>query len=147
VALGQKLTHSFKETEVPKKWYLVDAADQTLGRLASRTAHILRGKHKPTYTPHTDCGDFVIVVNAEKIRVTGKREELKTYFRHTGYPGGATVRTFQDVMRKNPSEVVSHAVKGMIPHNRLGARLVRKLKVYNGAEHPHVAQKPETITF
>lgn len=145
--MGQRLTHSFNESEVTKKWYLVDAADQTLGRLASQTARILRGKHKPTFTPHTDCGDFVVVVNADKIRVTGKREELKTYFRYSGYPGGATVSSFRDLIRKDASRVITHAVKGMIPHNRLGARLVRKLKVYNGPEHPHAAQKPEPITF
>lgn len=147
MTLGQKLTHSYKESEVQKKWYLVDAADQTLGRLASQTARILRGKHKPTFTPHNDCGDFVVIVNAGKIRVKGKREELKTYFRHSGYPGGATVTSFREMMRKNPSEAVRHAVKGMIPHNRLGARIVKKLKVYDGAEHPHSAQKPEPMTW
>lgn len=147
MAMGQKLTHSFKESEVSKKWYIVDASGQTLGRIASHTARLLRGKHKPTFTPHTDCGDFVVIVNAEKVRLTGKREELKTYFHYTGYPGGATVRSFRDVMRKNPSEVVYMAVKGMIPHNRLGARVVKKLKIYNGSDHPHTAQQPEPITF
>lgn len=145
--MGQKLTHSFKESEVTRKWYLVDAAGQTLGRLASNTARILRGKHKPTFTPNADCGDFVVVINADKVKVTGKREELKTYFHYTGYPGGATVRSFRDVMRKNPSEVVTMAVKGMIPHNRLGARVVKKLKVYNSADHPHAAQQPEPLAF
>ena len=147
MALAQRLTHSFKETEVTKKWYLVDASNQTLGRLASSTARLLRGKHKPQFTPHTDCGDVVVIVNADKVRVTGKREELKTYFHHTMHPGGATVRSFRDIMRKNPSEVVFKAVKGMIPHNRLGARVVKKLKVYNGPEHPHTAQQPEPIKF
>jgi len=147
VALAQRLTHSFNETEVTKKWYLVDATGQTLGRVASNTARLLRGKHKPQFTPHSDCGDFVVVVNADKVRLTGKREELKTYFHHTMHPGGATVRTFQDVMRKNPSEVVFKAVKGMIPHNRLGARVVKKLKVYNGSDHPHAAQQPVPIKF
>jgi large subunit ribosomal protein L13 len=145
--MGQRLTHSFKESEVSKKWYLVDASGKTLGRIASRTATLLRGKNKPTFTPHTDCGDFVVIVNADKVKLTGKREELKTYFHYTGYPGGATVRSFREIMRKNPSEVVFKAVKGMIPHNRLGARVVKKLKVYNGAEHPHQAQGPEPITF
>ncbi len=147
MALAQRLTHSFNETEVTKKWYLVDATGQTLGRVASNTARLLRGKHKPQFTPHSDCGDFVVVVNADKVRLTGKREELKTYFHHTMHPGGATVRTFQDVMRKNPSEVVFKAVKGMIPHNRLGARVVKKLKVYNGSDHPHAAQQPVPIKF
>lgn len=145
--MGQRLTHSFTEAEVSKKWYLVDAAGQTLGRVASNTARLLRGKHKPTFTPHSDCGDFVVIVNAEKVKVTGKREELKTYFHFTGYPGGATVRSYREIMRKNPSEVVFMAVKGMIPHNRLGARVVKKLKVYNGSDHPHAAQKPEPIQF
>lgn len=145
--MGQRLTHSFKESEISKKWYLVDAAGQTLGRLASHTARLLRGKHKPTFTPHTDCGDFVVIVNADKVKVTGKREELKTYFHYTGYPGGATTRSYKEIMRKNPSEVVFMAVKGMIPHNRLGSRVVKKLKVYNGSEHPHTAQKPEPISF
>ena len=147
MALAQRLTHSFNESEVTKKWYLVDAAGQTLGRVASNTARLLRGKHKPTFTPHSDCGDFVVIVNAEKVKLTGKREELKTYFHYTGYPGGATVRSFREIMRKDPSEVVFMAVKGMIPHNRLGSRVVKKLKVYNGSDHPHAAQQPEPIQF
>jgi large subunit ribosomal protein L13 len=143
--LAQRLTHSFKESEVQKKWYLVDASGQTLGRLASRVAHILRGKHKPTFTPNTDCGDFVVVVNAGKVKVTGKRTDMKTYFHYTGYPGGATIQSYKELMKTKPERVIEHAVKGMIPHNRLGARIVKKLKVYRGDAHPHAAQKPEQM--
>ena len=143
--LAQRLTHSFKQTEVTQKWFLVDAAGQTLGRVASHIAHILRGKHKPMFTPNVDCGDFVVVVNADKVKLTGKRTELKTYFHYTGYPGGATVESFKDLMKTDPERVFTHAVKGMIPHNRLGARVIKKLKVYKGPEHPHAAQQPETI--
>jgi large subunit ribosomal protein L13 len=145
VALAQRLTHSFRQDEVDKKWYLVDASGQTLGRIASRVAHILRGKHKPIFTTNVDCGDFVVVINAEKVKLTGKRPELKNYFHHTLYPGGATVETFKDLMKTNPERVFMHAVKGMIPHNRLGARVIQKLKVYRGTEHPHAAQKPEPL--
>ncbi len=145
--LAQRLTHSFKQSEIEQKWYLVDVEGQTLGRIASRIAHILRGKHKPTFTPNADCGDFVVVVNADKVKVQGKRNELKTYFHFTGYPGGATVEKYREVMRKNPEKVVRHAVKGMVPHNRLGAQIIKKLKVYRGTDHPHKAQKPEVLTF
>ena len=147
MALGQRLTHSFKESEVEKKWYLVDASGKTLGRVASRVAHVLRGKHKPVFTENTDCGDFVVVVNAEKVKVTGKRTELKTYFHYTGYPGGATVDSFKELMKSKPERVMEHAVKGMIPHNRLGARIIKKLKVYRGTVHPHAAQKPEPLNI
>ncbi len=147
MALSQRLTYHFKEVEVTRKWFIVDAGGQTLGRIASRVAHILRGKHKPIFTPNTDCGDFVVVINADKVKVTGKRDELKTYFHYTGYPGGAKVDTFRHLMRTNPVKVVTHAVKGMIPHNRLGAQVVKKLKVYRGTEHPHASQKPEPIKF
>jgi len=145
VALSQKLTYHFKENEVVKKWYIVDATGQTLGRIASRVAHILRGKNKPVFTPNSDCGDFVIVINAEKVRMTGKREEQKTYFHYTGYPGGATFESFRDLMKTKPERVFTHAVKGMIPHNRLGAQVIKKLKVYKGTTHPHAAQKPEPL--
>jgi large subunit ribosomal protein L13 len=147
VALAQRMTHSFKEDEVDKKWHLVDADGKTLGRVASRVAHILRGKHKPTFTPNADTGDYVVIINAEKLKVTGKREDLKTYFHHTGYPGGATVESFKDLMKKNPERVFTHAVKGMIPHNRLGARMIKKLKVYRGASHPHAAQRPQPVNL
>ena len=145
MALAQHLTYSFKEIEVEKKWYLVDASGQTLGRLASRVAHILRGKHKPVFTTNIDCGDFVVIVNADKVKVTGKRHELKTYFHYTGYPGGATFELYKELVKKNPERVVTHAVKGMVPHNRLGARIIKKLKVYRGPNHPHSAQKPEPV--
>lgn len=147
MALAQRLTYSFKENEIQKKWYLVDASGQTLGRIASRVAHILRGKHKPTFTPNIDCGDFVIVVNADKVKVEGKRTELKQYFHYTGYPGGATWQSYKELIKTKPERVFEHAVKGMIPHNRLGARIIKKLKVYRGAEHPHKAQMPETINL
>jgi len=147
VALAQRITHSFKESEITKKWYLVDAEGKTLGRVASNVARLLYGKHKPQFTPNADTGDFVIIINAEKIKVTGKRTELKTYFHYTGYPGGATVEEFKNLIKTNPEKIFQHAVKGMIPHNRLGARIIKKLKVYRGTEHPHQAQQPETINF
>lgn len=143
MALAQRLTHSYHNDEVVKKWYVVDAGGQTLGRVASRVAHLLRGKHKPIFTPNVDTGDFVVVINAEKVKLEGKRTELKTYFHYTGYPGGATVESYKELIGKDPERVFRHAVKGMIPHNRLGARIIRKLKVYRGPTHPHAAQKPE----
>ncbi len=147
MALTQKLTYSFKQSEVQQKWYLVDANGKTLGRLASRVAHILRGKHKPIFTPNVDTGDFVVVINADKVKVEGKRTELKTYFHFTGYPGGATVEKYKELMRTKPEMVLTHAVRGMIPHNRLGARIAKKLKVYRGPEHPHKAQRPEPLAL
>lgn len=145
MTLAQRITHSFKEDEIEKKWYLVDAKDQILGRIASRVAHILRGKHKPLFTPNVDCGDYVVVINADKVKIAGKREELKEYFHYTGYPGGATVESYRELIKTNPEKVFFHAVKGMIPHNRLGTRIIKKLKVYKGADHPHKAQKPELL--
>jgi len=145
VALAQRLTHSYTKSEVDRKWYLVDAGGQTLGRVASRVAHILRGKHKPVFTPNADCGDYVVVVNADKVKIAPKRNELKTYFHYTGYPGGATVESYKEMMKTNPERVFMHAVKGMIPHNRLGVRVIKKLKVYRGTNHPHAAQKPEAV--
>lgn len=145
MALAQRLTYHFKQNEVNPKWFLVDANGLTLGRIASRVAHILRGKHKPIFTPNVDCGDFVVIVNAEKVKLTGQRSELKTYFHHTLYPGGATVQSYKELMKTHPERVFEHAVKGMIPHNRLGARVIKKLKVYRGVDHPHNAQKPEPI--
>ena len=143
--LYQRLTYSFKQNEIERKWYVVDASGKTLGRIASRVAHVLRGKHKAAFTPNIDCGDFVVVVNADKVKVRGRREDLKTYFHYTGYPGGATVESFKELMKTDPQRVFMHAVKGMIPHNRLGARVIRKLKVYAGTSHPHAAQKPEPL--
>lgn len=143
--LGQHLTTSFKQNEIPRRWYLVDAEGQTLGRVASGVAHLLRGKHKPIFTPNVDSGDFVVVINAGKVKLTGKRPLKKEYFRYTGYPGGARYESFKDLINTNPEKVFIHAVKGMIPHNRLGRRVITKLKVYGGPEHPHAAQKPEKI--
>lgn len=147
MSLVDKSTTFFREGDVAQKWYLVDANGKTLGRVASEVARLLRGKHKPQFTPNADVGDFVIVVNAEKIQVTGKRTELKEYFHYTGYPGGAIFQQFKDVIKMHPERVVEHAVKGMIPHTKLGRRIIKKLKVYAGNQHPHVAQKPETIEF
>lgn len=145
VALTEKQTYFFKNEEIAKKWYLVDAKDKTLGRIASQVATILRGKHKPSFTPNADIGDFVIIVNADKVKLTGKRPELKEYFHYTGYPGGAKFESFKDLIKTKPEKVVMHAVKGMIPHNRLGRRLIQKLKVYAGPNHPHQAQQPESL--
>lgn len=130
-----------------QKWYVVDAADQRLGRLATEIAMILRGKKKPTYTPHMDTGDFVIVVNADKVVVTGKKSEQKLYRRHSGRPGGMKVETFNQLQARIPERIIEKAVKGMLPKNALGRKLFTKLKVYTGADHPHKSQKPETLTI
>ncbi len=147
MAFVDKSTTFFREGDVAQKWFVVDANGKTLGRIASQVARILRGKHKPQFTPNADIGDFVIVVNAEKVKVTGKRTELKEYFHYTGYPGGAIFQQFKDVLKTHPERVIEHAVKGMIPHTKLGRQIIKKLKVYAGTEHPHAAQKPEVIEF
>ncbi len=136
-------TFTPKKEEIERDWYVVDATDQTLGRLASRIAPMLRGKHKPTFSPHLDCGDFVIVVNAEKVRVTGRKLDEKIYYRHTGYPGGIRQINLRDLLAKNPERVIQRAVKGMLPKNKLGRRMIKKLKVYAGDTHPHEAQQPK----
>lgn len=136
-------TYMAKPAEVERKWYVIDAADQTLGRLSSEVASILRGKHKPTYTPHVDTGDFVIVVNASKIKLTGDKLSQKKYRWHTGYPGGLKEMDYATLLQKKPEKAIEAAVKGMLPHNRLGDKMFKKLKVYRGSEHPHQAQKPE----
>ena len=136
-----------KQETLDQKWYVVDAADQRLGRLATEIAMILRGKNKPTYTPHMDTGDFVIVVNAEKVVVTGRKNEQKLYRRHSGRPGGMKTETFDQLQARIPERIIEKAVKGMLPKNALGRKLFTKLKVYTGAEHPHTAQKPETLTI
>jgi large subunit ribosomal protein L13 len=141
----EKVTRSFKTSDTLQKWHLVDADGKTLGRLATHVARLLRGKHKPEFTPNADLGDFVVVVNASKVKVTGKRQELKEYFHYTGYPGGATFERFQEILQKHPERVIEHAVRGMLPHNRLGRSMFKKLKVYGGPEHPHRAQKPEVL--
>lgn len=141
-----RTTKFYKVSDIQRKWHLVDANGKTLGRVATTVARLLRGKHKAVFTPHTDLGDFVVVVNASRIRLTGKREELKEYFHYTGYPGGATFERFRDLVRKHPERVFEHAVRGMLPHNKLGSRIIRKMKVYSGPEHPHVAQRPEPFS-
>ena len=134
-----------KKETVERKWYVIDANDVPLGRVASRAAHILRGKHKVTYTPHIDCGDNVIIINAEKVKLTGNKEEKKMYYNHSMYPGGLRERTAKVMRERYPEEMVERAVKGMLPHNRLGRQMYRKLFVYKGSEHPHMAQKPEVM--
>ncbi|HZK42941.1 MAG TPA: 50S ribosomal protein L13 [Syntrophomonadaceae bacterium] len=136
-------TFMAKPLEVERKWYLIDAEGQTLGRLASEVATILRGKHKPIYTPHVDTGDFVIIINAEKIVLTGKKLDQKKYRSHSGYPGGLKETTYRSLMDKRPEKAVEAAIKGMLPKNSLGSKIFTKLKVYKGSEHPHQAQQPE----
>jgi len=138
-------TVSANKATVNKEWVVIDAADQVLGRLSSRIALILRGKNKPSYTPHVDCGDNVIVINADKVRLTGKKMTDKIYVRYTGYPGGQRFSTPKELLNRKPLSVVEHAVKGMLPKNRLGAELFRNLFVYTGTEHPHEAQQPKVI--
>ena len=138
-------TISIREQDTQHDWYVVDAQGQTLGRLASRVATILRGKHKPSFTPHVDCGDYVIIVNAEKIHVTGQKMSQKKYYRHSGYPGGLKEATLRDQLQKFPDRVLESAVRGMLPKNRLGHRIFKKLKVYAGPDHPHQAQQPKPL--
>src|SRR2546423_9718180 len=140
-------TFSAKATDVSRKWWLIDAQDQVLGRVAVKAANLLRGKEKPIFTPHVDTGDFVVVINAEKVRLTGKKEELKTYMSFSGYVGGHKSENVRPRRERHPELLVERAVRGMIPHNRLGRAGYRKLKVYRGAEHPHAAQQPETVKF
>jgi large subunit ribosomal protein L13 len=138
-------TYSAKPGEVTREWYLVDAEGKTLGRLATQIADTLRGKQKPQFTPHVDTGDFVIVVNAEKIQVTGNKLDQKRYYRHSGYPGGLRSRTLREQLERRPTEVLRVAVKGMLPKNRLARQQITKLKIYAGPEHPHEAQNPKTL--
>ena len=140
-------TISLKKSEISKEWWVVDAEDQILGRFASKIAQIIRGKHKPNFTPHMDMGDFVIVLNAEKIKVTGNKERDKTYFRHTGYPGGVKETSLSLLRRKNPEKILMNAVKGMLPHNRLGRNILSNLKIYKGGNHPHEAQTPKELNI
>lgn len=134
-----------KKDDIEREWYLIDAKDKTLGRLASKIATILMGKHKPYYTPHLDCGDFVVVINADKIRLTGSKLEKKIYWWHTGYFGGIKSRTAKEMLQRKPEFLLYHAVKGMLPKNNLARKMIKKLKVYRGESHPHVAQKPKKI--
>ena len=138
-------TVTLSEKQVPRKWFVVDAKDVVLGRLASRVAHILKGKHKPSYDAHHDMGDHVIVINAEKAKLTGNKFSAKTYFRHSTYPGGGKFVTYQHLLQKDVEKPIRKAVLGMLPKNTLGRRMLLKLHVYGGAEHPHVAQKPENL--
>ena len=138
-------TYMATPSTIERKWYVIDAEGQTLGRLAAQVAAVLRGKHKPTYTPHLDSGDNVIVINAEKIKVTGRKEEQKNYYRHSGYTGNLKTIPYKVMMEKHPERIIKIAVKGMIPHNVLGRTMLDKLHVYAGSEHPHQAQKPEVM--
>ena len=138
-------TYSPKPGDIQREWHVIDADDVILGKLAVQVANLLRGKHKPTFAPHMDMGDFVIVVNAEKIAVTGDKRTAKLYHRHSGYPGGLKSRTLQEMLDRRPEEVIRLAVKGMLPRNRLARKQLTKLKVYAGPEHPHVAQKPQPL--
>jgi len=137
-------TYSAREVDIQRRWLVVDAEGKTLGRLAAQVAMVLKGKHKPMYTPHMDTGDHVIVINAAKVRLTGTKPEKKEYFHHTMYPGGATWTKLAEVLQKHPERIVQRAVRGMMPKNKLGNAMFKKLKVYAGAEHPHEAQQPET---
>jgi large subunit ribosomal protein L13 len=140
-------TFSAKAHEVQRDWYVVDASEKTLGRLAAEIAHRLRGKHKAEYTPHVDTGDYIVVINAEKVRVTGAKSTDKMYHHHTGYPGGLKSLSFDKLIEKAPERVIQRAVKGMLPRNPLGRAMFKKLKVYAGAEHPHTAQQPQQLNI
>ncbi len=140
-------TYTKKAREVEHRWYCIDADGVVLGRLAAKVAWFLQGKHKPTWTPHIEDGDIVVVVNSKKVKVTGRKKEQKTYFRYSGYPGGAKFTTLEEMLEKKPNEVIRHAVRGMVPHTKLGRRMMRKLKVYSGPDHPHEAQNPEVFTL
>lgn len=138
-------TYSPKPGEIERVWHVVDATDLPLGRLASEVAQILRGKHKPIYAPHMDTGDFVVVVNAEKVAVTSDKSQSKIYYRHSGYPGGIRAETFESLLERRPEAIIERAVRGMLPKNKLGRRMLKKLKVYAGPDHPHEAQKPVVL--
>ncbi len=140
-------TKSTRKEDVTRKWYVVDADGETVGRIGSKIAHVLKGKHKPSYTPHVDCGDHVVVVNADKVRFTGKKLAQKEYIYHTGYPGGQRRVVAANLLATKPHEVIEKAVRGMLPKNKLGRKMIKKLFVYAGAEHPHQAQKPEPFKF
>jgi len=147
-AQAHRATQSARPADVERSWYVLDAEDQVLGRLATRAASMLRGKHKAIFTPHVDTGDFVIVINAEKVKLTGRKREQKTYYRHTGYVGGIKETTADEVLTGiHPDRVVRQAVRGMLPKNSLGRQMLRKLKVYAGPDHPHEAQKPEVLSL
>jgi large subunit ribosomal protein L13 len=136
-----------KKEEVKRDWYVIDASNKPLGRLASKVAIILRGKHKPIYTPHVDTGDYVVIVNADKAILTGNKMDKKMYYKHTGYPGGIKAQNFRSFMEKSPEKVVYKAIWGMLPHNALGRKMIKKLKIYKGESHPHEAQQPQPLSF
>jgi large subunit ribosomal protein L13 len=138
-------THVVKVSDIEREWFVVDAANQTLGRLASKIAGILKGKHKVTYSPHLDVGDYVIVINADKIQVTGRKMDQKIYYRHTGYPGGIRQATLREQLNRHPTFALKRAIRGMLPKNRLGRAMLKKLKVYAGPDHPHQAQQPKPL--
>lgn len=138
-------TYAAKKEEVTKKWYLIDAEDKVLGRVASQVASILKGKRKAIYTPHVDMGDNVIIINAEKVKITGAKPIKKIYYRHSGYPGGLKATPYQEMMKKDPTFALRHAIRGMLPHNRLGRKQLLNVKIYAGESHPHQAQKPEKL--
>ncbi|MDQ6958728.1 MAG: 50S ribosomal protein L13 [Mariprofundaceae bacterium] len=140
-------TWTYRPGSVEREWYVIDAKDLILGRLATRVASILRGKHRPQYTPHADCGDHVIIINAEKIRVTGRKEAQKNYYRHSQYPGGLKTITLEKQREKYPERIIEAAVKGMLPKNSLGRKIIRKMNVYAGDQHPHMAQQPKTLSL
>lgn len=140
-------TYSPTPTDVSPEWYVVDATDKVLGRLATEIANYLRGKHKPEYAHHMDMGDFVVVLNAEKIKVTGSKLDQKVYYKHTGFPGGIKSKTLREMLDRKPEHVITAAIKGMLPKNRLARQQLKKLKVYAGSEHPHEAQQPKTLEF
>ena len=135
-------TFSLKNTEVTRNWVVFDASDRVLGRFATKIADKLRGKDKPTFTPHVDGGDFVVVINAEKVKVTGKKSDQKKYYKHSLYPGGLKEKSYKEILESNPERIVENAVKGMLPKNKLGKSIIKKLKVYSGSEHPHESQNP-----
>jgi large subunit ribosomal protein L13 len=140
-----KTTVSAKADSVNQDWFVIDATDLVLGRLATETARRLRGKHKPEFTPHVDTGDYIVIINAEKVKVTGRKRQQKVYYRHTGYPGGIKKINFHDLQKSHPERAIEHAVKGMIPHTPLGRAMLRKLKVYKGDQHPHASQQPQLL--
>lgn len=140
-------TQSAKPAEVDHKWYVIDAEGEVLGRMSSKIAHVLRGKHKPSYTPHVDCGDYVVVVNAEKVRMTGRKWDQKVYLRYSGYPGGQKSINARDLLARKPADIIENAVRNMLPKNKLGRAMFKKLFVYAGGQHPHQAQQPQEFKF
>ena len=138
-------TNSIKKSDIKRDWFLVDAADKTLGRISTKIAHILRGKNKVNYTPHLDMSDFIVVINADKVKLTGNKINKKEYWKHTGYPGSGTLTLYKDLKNNKPEVVIEKSIQGMLPHNKLGRQLIKHLKVYSGSKHPHEAQKPKLL--